>query len=58
MSFGKSKAKLMNENENKVTFADVAGVDEAKDDVEEISSFCVMRRSSRDPVDAFPKARC
>jgi ATP-dependent Zn protease len=32
MSFGKSKAKLLNENQNKVTFADVAGVDEAKDD--------------------------
>jgi cell division protease FtsH len=39
MSFGKSKAKLMNENQNKVTFADVAGVDEAKDDVEEIIEF-------------------
>ncbi|MEQ8273044.1 MAG: ATP-dependent zinc metalloprotease FtsH [Deltaproteobacteria bacterium] len=39
MSFGKSKAKLMNENQNKVTFADVAGVDEAKDDVHEIIEF-------------------
>jgi cell division protease FtsH len=39
MSFGKSKAKLMNENQNKVTFADVAGVDEAKDDVQEIIEF-------------------
>jgi cell division protease FtsH len=39
MSFGKSKAKLMNENQNKVTFNDVAGVDEAKDDVEEIIEF-------------------
>ena len=39
MSFGKSKAKLMNENQNKITFADVAGVDEAKDDVQEIIEF-------------------
>jgi cell division protease FtsH len=39
MSFGKSKAKLMNENQNKVTFADVAGVEEAKEDVQEIIEF-------------------
>ncbi len=39
MSFGKSKAKLMNENQNKITFADVAGVEEAKDDVQEIIEF-------------------
>ncbi len=39
MSFGKSKAKLMNESQNKVTFDDVAGVDEARDDVEEIIEF-------------------
>ncbi|MCB9654572.1 MAG: ATP-dependent metallopeptidase FtsH/Yme1/Tma family protein [Deltaproteobacteria bacterium] len=39
MSFGKSKAKLMNENQNKVTFSDVAGVEEAKDDVQEIIEF-------------------
>ncbi len=39
MSFGKSKAKLMNESQNKVTFDDVAGVEEAKDDVEEIIEF-------------------
>ncbi len=39
MSFGKSKAKLMTESQNKVTFADVAGVDEARDDVEEIIEF-------------------
>ena len=32
MSFGKSKAKLLGEDQIKVTFADVAGVDEAKDD--------------------------
>jgi cell division protease FtsH len=39
MSFGKSKAKLMTEAQNKITFQDVAGVDEARDDVEEIIEF-------------------
>jgi cell division protease FtsH len=39
MSFGKSKARLLNESQNKVTFADVAGIDEAKDDCEEIIAF-------------------
>ncbi|BDG07854.1 ATP-dependent zinc metalloprotease FtsH [Anaeromyxobacter paludicola] len=39
MSFGKSKAKLMTEHHNKVTFADVAGIDESKDELEEIISF-------------------
>ncbi len=39
MSFGKSRARLLNEAANKVTFADVAGIDEAKDEVEEIIAF-------------------
>ncbi|MBL8613252.1 MAG: ATP-dependent zinc metalloprotease FtsH [Myxococcales bacterium] len=39
MSFGKSKARMLNESQNKITFADVAGVDEAKDEVEEIIAF-------------------
>src|SRR5437660_9741169 len=39
MSFGKSKAKLLTENQRKITFADVSGVDEAKDEVEEIIAF-------------------
>lgn len=39
MSFGKSKAKLLNENEIKVTFDDVAGVQEAKEEVEEVVDF-------------------
>ena len=39
MSFGKSKARLLNDSQNKVTFADVAGIDEAKDDCEEIIAF-------------------
>jgi cell division protease FtsH len=39
MGFGKSKAKLLTEKHGRVTFADVAGVDEAKDDLVEIVDF-------------------
>ncbi|MEX0962655.1 MAG: ATP-dependent zinc metalloprotease FtsH [Pseudohongiellaceae bacterium] len=39
MSFGKSKAKLLGEDQIKITFADVAGVDEAKEDVQELVEF-------------------
>ncbi|MFN0064418.1 MAG: ATP-dependent zinc metalloprotease FtsH [Myxococcaceae bacterium] len=39
MTFGKSKAKLLSESHNKVTFADVAGIDECKEELEEIVSF-------------------
>lgn len=39
MSFGKSKAKLLGEDQITTTFADVAGVDEAKEDVKELVEF-------------------
>ncbi|QFU23965.1 ATP-dependent zinc metalloprotease FtsH [Shewanella sp. YLB-09] len=39
MSFGKSKAKLMSEDQIKTTFADVAGCDEAKEDVKELVDY-------------------
>jgi len=39
MGFGKSKAKLLSEARGKVTFNDVAGIDEAKEEVEEIIDF-------------------
>ncbi|MBX2823797.1 MAG: ATP-dependent zinc metalloprotease FtsH [Gammaproteobacteria bacterium] len=39
MSFGKSKARLLNEDQVKVTFADVAGVEEAKEEVGELVEF-------------------
>jgi cell division protease FtsH len=39
MGFGKSKAKMLTENKNRITFDDVAGVDEAKEDLSEIVDF-------------------
>ncbi len=39
MGFGKSKAKLLSESRGQVTFNDVAGIDEAKEEVEEIVDF-------------------
>lgn len=39
MSFGRSKARLLTENQKKVTFKDVAGVDEAKEELQEIIAF-------------------
>jgi cell division protease FtsH len=45
MSFGKSKARLLGEDQITTTFADVAGVDEAKEDVKELVEF--LRDPSR-----------
>ena len=39
MNFGKSKARMMARDKNKITFKDVAGVDEAKDEVQELVEF-------------------
>jgi cell division protease FtsH len=39
MSFGKSKAKIFAESETKVTFTDVAGIDEAKEELQEVVEF-------------------
>jgi len=39
MSFGKSRARLLTENQSKITFNDVAGVEEAKDDLQELIAF-------------------
>ncbi len=39
MGFGKSKARLMTENQTRITFDDVAGIDEAKEELEEIVDF-------------------
>ncbi len=39
MGFGKSKAKMLTEKQGRITFADVAGIDEARDELEEIVEF-------------------
>ncbi len=39
LSFGKSKAKLLNNQQKRITFKDVAGVDEAKEELEEVIEF-------------------
>ena len=39
LGFGRSKAKLLNENKQRVTFNDVAGIDEDKQELEEVVSF-------------------
>ncbi|TPV96399.1 MAG: ATP-dependent zinc metalloprotease FtsH, partial [Myxococcales bacterium FL481] len=39
MSFGKSKARLLSEHQTKITFKDVAGIEEAREEVEEIIDF-------------------
>ncbi len=39
MGFGKSKARLLTENKNRITFEEVAGVDEAKEELQEIVDF-------------------
>lgn len=44
-SFGKSRARMLDENNNQVTFADVAGADEAKEEVQEMVEF--LRDPSR-----------
>src|SRR3546814_13515841 len=38
-SFGKSRARMLDENTNQITFADVAGCDEAREDVQELVDF-------------------
>ena len=47
MGFGKSKAKMLTENKNRITFDDVAGVDEAKEDLSEIVDFLKDPAGSR-----------
>ena len=55
MGFGKSKAKLLSEARGKITFNDVAGIDEAKEEVEEIIEFLKDPRKFRRLGGKIPK---
>ena len=55
MGFGKSKAKLLSESRGKVTFNDVAGIDEAKEEVEEIVEFLKNPKKFRRLGGKIPK---
>ena len=54
MSFGKSRAKLLEDGDTQVTFADVAGLEEAKEEVEAVD-FLKEPQNSPDLVVGFPK---
>jgi len=58
LSFGKSRARLLSMQQKKITFKDVAGVDEAKEELHEIIEFLRERRSSRNSAGRIPKACC
>jgi cell division protease FtsH len=53
--FGKSRAKLLQENKNKVTFADVAGIDEAKQELTEIVDFLKSPKKYTDVGAKIPR---
>ena len=55
MGFGKSKAKLLSESRGNITFNDVAGIDEAKEEVEEIVEFLKAPRKFRRLGGKIPK---
>ncbi len=56
MSFSKSKAKLFAESETKVTFADVAGIDEAKEELQEVVEFLKNPGKFQKLGGRFPRA--
>ena len=55
MSFSKSKAKLFAENETKVTFIDVAGIDEAKEELQEVVEFLMNPKKFQKLGGRIPK---
>ena len=57
MSFGRSRARMLNQEQGKVTFDDVAGVDEAKEELSEVVAFPI-RASLPALAGASPRASC
>ena len=58
MSFGKSRAKLQGEDQIKVTFADVAGCDEAKEEVGELAVRALRRAMLRNSQSCSAFVHC
>lgn len=58
MSFGKSKHKILTDSAKKVTFKDIAGIDEAKDELQEIIEFLKDPNGLPDLGDVSRKAYC
>ena len=56
LSFGKAKAKLVSEKSVKITFADVAGIEEAKARFRRLLIFSRTLRSFRNSAERFPRA--
>ena len=55
MSFGRSRARMLTEDKNKITFKDVAGIDEAKEEVKEIVDFLKSPKKFTDLGGRIPK---
>ena len=55
MSFGKSKAKMLNSNEKKITFDDVSGVEEAKEELFEVVDFLKAPKNILHLVERFQR---
>ena len=58
MGFGRSKAKLLTEAQGKVTFNDVAGIEEAKEEVEEIVEFLKDPKNLEDLAEKYRRVLC
>ena len=58
MSFGKSRAKLLTRDKNKITFSQVAGVDEAKEELLEVVEFLKDPKQFQKLGGKMPKACC